>query len=307
LRRLFRQPLVLVVDALDECDCDSESAAVLGLLGLGATEKGSWLRVLLTSRPETPIRYGIRAIPSGGVTRFVLHEIEPPIVDHDIATYLRYHLRLIGTTFLRNPDWPSDEVVDRLVKLAGGLFIWAATAYRFIMSGEAFASHRLQQILSGASVESVPQQSLDRIYLTVLDKAVRRIYQKPKRLQLHSALHSVLAVIAVSAASLNINSLTLFAAISSEETKKALQACIPYLTFLIMRRVLSDFTTPHSGTSLLTLADVMTCALPSTDSYSTRYLQSAACVSWSTNFSKISVVCEDRACVCTKSTAGLKQ
>jgi hypothetical protein len=63
MRRLVRKPLVVVVDALDECKRDSELAAVLGLLGLSATGKRPLLRVLLTSRPETPIRYGIWEIP----------------------------------------------------------------------------------------------------------------------------------------------------------------------------------------------------------------------------------------------------
>ncbi len=221
-RRPISKPLVLVIDALDECHLESETAAILGLLWLGATEKDCSLRVLLTSRPETPIRYGILAIPSACVDRFVLHEIEPPLVDHDIAIYLEDHLRRIGTAFLRSSDWPGAETVDRLVKQAGGLFIWAATAHRFIYSGKAFATNRLQAVLKGASDDSSPQQSLDRIYLTVLDRAVSEDYQESEKSELHAALYAVLATIAVWAAPLDVISLSHLAAITPDAVDKAL-------------------------------------------------------------------------------------
>jgi hypothetical protein len=59
LRRLYpRKPIVIVVDALDECDSERETAAILGLLARSAAaQESGWLRVLLTSRPETRIRY----------------------------------------------------------------------------------------------------------------------------------------------------------------------------------------------------------------------------------------------------------
>ncbi len=57
-------PLVIVVDVLDECDSERETAALLGLLAFSATsETFPLLRVFLTSRPETPIRYGMQSIP----------------------------------------------------------------------------------------------------------------------------------------------------------------------------------------------------------------------------------------------------
>jgi hypothetical protein len=220
--RLFRKPLVVVVDALDECDRDGDSAAVLGLLALGATGKESWLRVILTSRPETPIRYGIQAMPSAGVARFALHEIEAPLVDRDISIYFRHHLRLIGTTFLRRPDWPGASMIEQLVRQAGGLFIWAATAYRFISSGGVFANDRLQEILGGADADLAPQRSLDRIYLTVLDKAASGEYRVAERAELHTAMYTVIATITVLAAPLDQIALSRIATTTVEATQKAL-------------------------------------------------------------------------------------
>jgi hypothetical protein len=217
-----RKPIVVVVDALDECDRDGETAAILSLLELGAAAKKSWLRVLLTSRPETPIRYGVQSIPSASLTRFELHEIEPPLVDRDISIYLSAKLRHIGMIFMRDPDWPGVEAVDRLVKQAGGLFIWAATAYRFIHGGRALAGSRLQAVFGRASVESAPEKSLDRIYLTVLDKAVSGYSQERETTELFEALYTVLATIAVLAMPLDVGSLSRLTALDMDGVNKAL-------------------------------------------------------------------------------------
>jgi hypothetical protein len=60
---LLRQPLVIVVDALDEFDSERETAALLGLQAFSVTSEIFTLRVFLTSQPETPIRYGMQSIP----------------------------------------------------------------------------------------------------------------------------------------------------------------------------------------------------------------------------------------------------
>ena len=56
--------LVLVIDALDECQREDDVRTILLLLLAEARCLGGIrLRVLVTSRPETPIRLGFREIP----------------------------------------------------------------------------------------------------------------------------------------------------------------------------------------------------------------------------------------------------
>jgi hypothetical protein len=54
---------VPVVDALDECDGDGNVQIILQLLAEARSLKMVRLRVLLTSRPEIPIRHGFYQIP----------------------------------------------------------------------------------------------------------------------------------------------------------------------------------------------------------------------------------------------------
>jgi hypothetical protein len=55
-------PLLIVVDALDECEREVEVRAILQLLAEARCLGGIRLRVLLTSRPETPIRFGFQGL-----------------------------------------------------------------------------------------------------------------------------------------------------------------------------------------------------------------------------------------------------
>jgi len=163
-----RASYVLVVDALDECDNDNNIRIILELLAEARSLKTVRVRVFLTSRPEVPIRHGFYQISKTKYYDFVLHNISPSIVDHDISIFLEYNLRLIGAEDAQDPSWPGAEVIKTLVQSASGLFIWAATACRFIREG-LFANERLRTLLKGgASTAATPEEQLNGIYITVL-------------------------------------------------------------------------------------------------------------------------------------------
>jgi hypothetical protein len=79
---------VLVIDALDECDKDEHIRMILLLLAEARTLKTARLRVLLTSRPEIPIRHGFYQIPDAQHQDFVLHSVLPTIINRDISIFL---------------------------------------------------------------------------------------------------------------------------------------------------------------------------------------------------------------------------
>ena len=67
--------VVIVIDALDECDVDDDIRLILQLLPQLHKSKAIRLRVLLTSRPELPIRLGFEKLASHDYEDMVLHEI----------------------------------------------------------------------------------------------------------------------------------------------------------------------------------------------------------------------------------------
>lgn len=129
---------VLIVDALDECDNEDDVRIIPQLLAEARLLKIR-LRVLITSRPEVPIRYSFLQILDADHRDFILHDIQAAIVDQDISTFLDYELRSIGQERGLESSWPGEPAIRLLAQKASGLFIWAATACRFIRKGRRFA------------------------------------------------------------------------------------------------------------------------------------------------------------------------
>jgi NACHT domain len=154
----------LVIDALDECECEEDIRLILTLLAQAKSLKSVQLRVFVTSRPETPIRLGFYNIPEGTHQDYILHNISPPIIDHDISVLYRYELQNVW----EKCDLPEQQTIGLLIKKAGGLFIWAATVCRFINGDRRFIARRLSLILKGDTTVMPPEKKLDEIYTTIL-------------------------------------------------------------------------------------------------------------------------------------------
>jgi hypothetical protein len=165
---------VLVIDALDECDSEADIRAILNLLVEARTLQTTRLRIFLTSRAEVPIRHGFSKIPENDCRDFVLHSISLPVVSNDIDIYLRHNLDQIATERSLGDSWPNEQTVESLVSNASGLFIWAATACRFVREGKQFTAKRLATISKrrGGTTVIALEKHLDEIYLTVLRHAV---------------------------------------------------------------------------------------------------------------------------------------
>jgi hypothetical protein len=207
-------PYVVVVDALDECDNDDNVQVIVRLLAEGQSLQRARLRVFLTSRPEVPIRRAFGQMADAEHRDFVLHDILPPIVDHDIATFLKHHLKIIAKECFQADDWPGIEAIGVLVQSASGLFIWATTACRFIQDGRPFVADRLRAILKDTSFadsslressssedsctdelfEIPPERRLDNIYLTILKSPIRR-YKKQERKKWYTLIREIVGAI----------------------------------------------------------------------------------------------------------------
>ena len=84
----FQLPLVLITDAPDECDIENDIQRILQLLAEARELRNVRLRILVTSRPEIPIRHGFHNIPETERQDFVLHNISSSVINHDITIFL---------------------------------------------------------------------------------------------------------------------------------------------------------------------------------------------------------------------------
>src|SRR5260221_7831398 len=130
LCKITSKRVVIVVDALDECD-NSQGAAdrLFRAIVAHCTEAPS-LRLLVTSRPETYIRVIITEAADN-----VLHEdVDQRVVGADIRKYLEMEMSKIPKKLGVEVSlpWPSEEDLTEMVQRAGKLFIWADMAVRFV-------------------------------------------------------------------------------------------------------------------------------------------------------------------------------
>jgi hypothetical protein len=214
---------ILVIDALDECDNDKDIQTILRLLAEAQSLKTVRLRVFLTSRPEIPIRHGFYQIPEAEHQDFVLHNISPSIVDHDIRVFVEHHLSLIRQARSLDVGWPGAEAINCLVQNAYGLFIWAATACRFIQEGKRFAAKRLRMILENSSQSiTAPEKHLNDIYLTVLNHSISSDYSDEEKEELYENLRYILGSIAILISPLSPYSLSKLLYVPKEEFDQTL-------------------------------------------------------------------------------------
>ena len=166
--------LVIVVDALDECERDNDVRLIVHLFSRTKSLKSPRLKILVTSRPELPIRLGFSAIDSK-YQDLVLHEIPEPVVEHDISAYLQSELARIREEYNTSvpkdrhlsTNWPGQSNVQILVSMAIPLFIFAATVCRFLADRKCGSPDK--QLSEVIAYKTRSQESkLDATYLPVL-------------------------------------------------------------------------------------------------------------------------------------------
>jgi hypothetical protein len=215
---------VFVIDAMDECESDADIRLILQLLVEAQSLKKVRLRVFLTSRPEIPIRHGMYDIPQAKHQDFVLQDIAPATINHDISLFFEHSLRIIGRKWTLGADWPGEVVLRQLVQYACGLFIWAATACRFIREGKRFARKRLDIILKGnSSGVTVPGKQLDEIYLTVLKHSIASEYSDEEKEEVYDMLKHTLGSIVVLLSPLSASSLSKLLHLPKEDINRTFE------------------------------------------------------------------------------------
>jgi len=161
------QALIVVIDALDECERDNDIRTILQLLSQMKDHKLVSLRVFVTSRPELHIRLGFKQMHNGTYEDLLLHEVAEKTIQHDIRVYFEHELGQIQKQRSLSAHWPRKDEVEALVDKAVPLFIFAATACRYIGDQRDNPKKRLEIILGYREAKVT---KLDATYLPILNQ-----------------------------------------------------------------------------------------------------------------------------------------
>jgi nucleoside-triphosphatase THEP1 len=158
---------VVVIDAVDECD-NLEVVASFIKLVLEWSSKIPF-KIFLTSRDEYRIRNAFRSTRDSIRELFYLHDIEQDVVKNDILKYLETSLARIKDD--DSEEWPLSSELSSLVARSGTLFIYAATAVRYITNGgEDYKSRLSAMVIHGQKSINKFETDIDSLYVHVLEK-----------------------------------------------------------------------------------------------------------------------------------------
>ncbi|KAF5973342.1 heterokaryon incompatibility protein het-E-1 [Fusarium coicis] len=225
--------LVIVIDALDECEEEFHIKRLLSLFTKLEYPGSLKLRVFITSRPELPIQLGFLDI-NGMYQGLELYSISRDIMEHDISIFLRHELDGIRKSFnyvacsdqRLAEQWPGSVKIGQLVSMTQPLFIAAATVCRFLNDAALGGPDELlARILESSSRTHMSR--LNDIYASIL--ALQVIDRLRTEQEIVKSFHLIVGAIVTLATPLAVNSLSLLLNISATKTDmkiKALQSVL---------------------------------------------------------------------------------
>ncbi|KAF2809508.1 uncharacterized protein BDZ99DRAFT_498848 [Mytilinidion resinicola] len=104
----------------------------------------------------------------------------------DISAFLQHELTLVRKKSGLAEDWPKVKDVEKLVQKANGLFIYAATACKFIGDTNFLPKKQLSTLLKKSVRGNSQRQKLDKMYMQVLTQSILsdcELYDQPRVLE----------------------------------------------------------------------------------------------------------------------------
>lgn len=169
-RILIPLVLVLVIDALDECMGTEYITEILRLLARANDLKMIQLRIFITSRREQRIHDCFRGMPEIVHHDLMLDSALDGRTERDISIFLRHGLAEVAKTRGLG-EWPCETDTRELIKRAGRLFIYAATACRYLQNSK-YPKKRLPEMLDANLGGHSSTRELDNMYMLVLRQLI---------------------------------------------------------------------------------------------------------------------------------------
>ncbi|KAF9446242.1 hypothetical protein P691DRAFT_804447 [Macrolepiota fuliginosa MF-IS2] len=165
---------VIIIDGLDECDGKDAQRTIIQIIITSVHEQSTPFIWAFFSRPEPHIKAAFSSKQAADVCL----RLNLPVsrdADGDIEAYLRDGFRMIRAEydFPSAYIWPSEEEIRQLVDQSAGLFVYTASAIRYIgNSGASEPTARLRSLLELGSTNTSdnPLANLDRFYTLILQQ-----------------------------------------------------------------------------------------------------------------------------------------
>ena len=159
-------PVIIVIDALDECGEAASRKSLLTLLAQELAKLPPIFRFLITGCAESDISAAF-----SGKSHIV--QIELSITTdanaNDVSLFLQSEMGNLRDCHNLAPDWPGEDKFDKLTKRSAGLFIWASLAVKLL--ADAYDPDDQLEVLLRPGSHETAEAGLDDLYATVLHAA----------------------------------------------------------------------------------------------------------------------------------------
>ena len=169
------RPIVLVLDALDECKEDGVKD-VLRLIVTNLEQLPSFIKIFVTSRPESHIADILTPKKADIISNDRLvcqHVIDPSGGEDAIREFFKFALSNaeVSRLFPAFSEWNlEEEKVTILVRITEGLFIVPATIVKFILnSADADPDYCLSVLLQDPESKNQTHSAINLLYIKVLE------------------------------------------------------------------------------------------------------------------------------------------
>jgi hypothetical protein len=164
----FHKPVVFVIDAVNEFLEEAAPRKILSAFAKNLRDV-PFLKVLISTRLSPHVTAALHMIPITR-TQFCLHDVDRDLVNRDIERYLFEVLCTNATVTERlSMSWPPQHLLDKLVKKAEGLFVYASfIGERFRLLG----TGKLEEIADERGSEYEGNLGLSTLYGRILKPLV---------------------------------------------------------------------------------------------------------------------------------------
>lgn len=163
--------IVVVIDALDECNMDSTEhwTAFLDTITEWRKEMPIYCKLIVTSRIEAEIDHRLKPISRSLVLDTGYDVSDESSLDIKRLFEVRFKDKGVG-----------EETIEKLTRYAAGLFIWATTVIEFVREGD--PGERLQDVLNNMSAVPGEEDKIGMLYGQILFKIASPRLNRPKEL-----------------------------------------------------------------------------------------------------------------------------
>ena len=124
LPRQPKHPLVLVIDALDECGDERSRPSLLKVL-TDASSRAPWLKIIITSRPEDDIQCFFNALAQSSYSSYNLAADQTSSTD--LRTFAQSEFDSVAKRWCLSTPWPEESLFNKVIARSNGLFIFIKT------------------------------------------------------------------------------------------------------------------------------------------------------------------------------------